>query len=417
MIYAELISIGDELLSGLTIDTNSAFIAQQFESIGIFSRWKTTVGDDLDDICGALESALARADVITLTGGLGPTHDDMTKKALCRHFNVGTKFYPEILEKMRLRFERRGYPFPIINRNQAEYPEVAELMHNSAGSAQGMIFKVGEKQIFVMPGVPREMKAITTEEILPRLMNQTSHRMVRMEIHTTGVPESQLFEQIHEIFEAEPAVRVAYLPKHTGVTIRLSLADEAEASARAILSNLVEKVTRRMPEGVFGSGNDTLPGVVGELLKLRHLKVATAESCTGGLIASMITDVSGSSDYFETGFVTYADKVKQSLLGVPPDVLKNEGAVSEATIRHMLAGALERTSADYAIAVSGIAGPTGGTPEKPVGLVWIGVGRKDDFVVKRYQFGRDRVMNKEMTAMAALNQLRIKLQQDFVGCI
>lgn len=412
MILAELISIGDELLSGLTIDTNSAFIAQQFETIGIISRWKTTVGDDLDDICNALELALSRADVITLTGGLGPTHDDMTKKALCRHFNVRLKFYPEILEKLKQRFERRGYKFPAINENQAEYPENAELMHNSAGSAQGMVFRVGAKKIFAMPGVPREMKAITTEEILPRLMDHAVDRMVRIEIHTTGVPESQLFEQIQDIFEEFPAVRVAYLPKHTGVTIRLSLQNDAEGSAHRTLMNLVEMVTERVPEGVFGFGEETLPEVVGKLLKSRNLKVTTAESCTGGLIASMITDVSGSSEYFETGFVTYADHVKQKLLDVSPDVLKSEGAVSEATVRQMLAGALERTGADYAIAVSGIAGPTGGTPGKPVGLVWIGVGRKNDFVVKRFQFGRDRVMNKEMTAMAALNQLRIKLQKD-----
>lgn len=415
MILAELISIGDELLSGLTIDTNAAFIAQQFETIGILSRWKTTVGDDLDDICGALKLALSRADVITLTGGLGPTHDDMTKKALCRHFNVGIKFYPELLEKMKQRFERRGYKFPAINANQAEYPANAELMHNSAGSAQGMVFRVEEKQIFAMPGVPREMKAIIIEEILPRLMHQTTDRMVRFEIHTTGVPESYLFEQVQDIFEAVPAVRVAYLPKHTGVTIRLSLRENANESAAATLQSLAETVALQIPDGVFGYGNASLPEVVGKLLKSRNLKVTTAESCTGGLIASMITDVSGSSAYFETGFVTYADAVKHGLLGVSDETLMSEGAVSEATVRQMLAGALERTGADYVIAVSGIAGPTGGTPEKPVGLVWIGVGRENDFVIKRFQFGRDRVMNKEMTAMAALNQLRIKLLKDSVA--
>lgn len=412
MIFAETIGIGDELLSGLTLNTNSVFIAQELEALGIITRWQTIVGDDLDDISDALERALSRADVVTLTGGLGPTHDDMTKKALCNYFQVDLTFYPEILEKITRRFERRGYKLPKINRNQAEYPANAELLNNSAGSAQGMAFKVGEKVVFSMPGVPREMQAIMREEIIPRLSDRTATRMVRVNVHTTGVPESKLYESIHSGFLDHPNLKVAYLPKHTGVTIRLSLVSEDVPTARSQLDSMVSSLRQLLPEAVYGVDDDTLPEVVGDLLRELKARVTTAESCTGGLIASMLTDVSGSSDYFEAGYVTYANRVKHATLGVPLEVLESEGAVSAATVQAMLNGALKASGAEYAVAVSGIAGPTGGTEEKPVGLVYIGVGRKDDLVVKRFQFGRDRIMNKEMTAMAALNLLRNKLLVD-----
>ncbi|MCF7796972.1 MAG: competence/damage-inducible protein A [Lentisphaeria bacterium] len=412
MIFAETIGIGDELLSGLTLNTNSVFIAQELEALGIMTRWQTTVGDDLDDIRDALDRALSRADVVTLTGGLGPTHDDMTKKALCNYFHVDLKFYPEILEKIKKRFERRGYKLPKINENQAEYPANAELLHNSAGSAQGMAFQVGEKVVYSMPGVPREMRAIMLEEIIPRLKDRTSTRVLRVRVHTTGVPESRLYESIHHIFRDKPDLKVAYLPKHTGVTIRLSLFAEDAKAGRSELDATVNQLRQLLPKAIYGVNEDTLPAVVGELLRQLNAKVTTAESCTGGLIANMLTDVSGSSDYFEAGYVTYANRVKHGVLDVPLEVLESEGAVSEATVKAMLSGALSISGADYAVAVSGIAGPTGGTEDKPVGMVYIGVGRKDDFTVKRFQFGQDRVMNKEMTAMAALNLLRLKLLAD-----
>ena len=297
--------------------------------------------------------------------------------------------------------------------HRAEYPANAELLPNSAGSARGMAFQIGKTKLFAMPGVPREMRTIMIKEVLPRLRDSSDRRLVRFKIQTTGVPESKLYESVHGLFQAHPDLRVAYLPKHTGVTIRLSLESDAVEQANQTLLEIAGEVRNRIPKAVYGYQEAFLSAVVGDLLRQYQLKVTTAESCTGGLIASMLTDVSGSSDYFEAGYVTYANSVKISVLAVPEEILVSEGAVSKATVRFMLTGALKRSGADYAIAVSGVAGPTGGTPEKPVGLVYIGIGRTDDFVVKRFQFGRDRIMNKEMTAMAALNLLRIKLLQDF----
>ncbi len=404
------ISIGDELLSGNTLDSNNAYISKQLASLGIRVNRKYIIGDDMDAILETLDQAMANAAVVTMTGGLGPTHDDITKTALCQYFGVELKEYPELLDDLRQRFEARGIKMAAINRNQAEYPANANLLPNPAGTAQGMHFHHEGTDLFVMPGVPREMKVITAGSVLPMLQRKGARPWYELDVLTTGIPESTLYEKAHELLIDQPGLKVAFLPKHTGVTIRLSVPADRE-KGETYLEGLFEILQERFPKHVYGRDTDTLAGAVGNICTAKGVLIATAESCTGGLIASQITDVAGSSGYFETGIISYANHTKQELLGVRTSTLQAHGAVSEETVTEMLAGILARSHADFAVAVSGVAGPTGGTADKPVGTVYIGVGDHETIRVRRYQFTADRIMNKEMTTATALNMLRLFLGQ------
>ncbi|MEA3285826.1 MAG: competence/damage-inducible protein A [Candidatus Marinimicrobia bacterium] len=404
------ISIGDELLSGKTIDSNNAFISQQLNQIGIPVSKKLIIGDVKEDIIAALDWGFQETDILTLTGGLGPTHDDITKMVLCEYFDVSLKMYPDLLEKMKERFARRGFKFAQINTSQAEYPENAELLHNSRGTAQGMYFKHFGKHLFVMPGVPGEMRVITTEHIIPILSKMTGAQTELMDIHTIGIPESTLYEITKPVFDEYAGSKIAYLPKQGEVSIRISFDSKPSTNSSSKLDSIYEKIKALLPQQIYGRDGDNLGSVVGGLLLKQKATVATAESCTGGLIASQITDIGGSSDYFKTGFVTYANETKMSMLDVQEQTLIDHGAVSEATVSEMLAGTLVKSGSDYAIAVSGVAGPTGGSDEKPVGTVYIGVADADNQFIRRFQFGKNRIMNKEMSAKAALNLLRLFIQ-------
>lgn len=404
------ISIGDELLSGKTIDSNNAFISQQLNQIGIPVSKKLIIGDVKEDIIAALDWGFQETDILTLTGGLGPTHDDITKMVLCEYFDVSLKMYPDLLEKMKERFARRGFKFAQINTSQAEYPENAELLHNSRGTAQGMYFKHFGKHLFVMPGVPGEMRVITTEHIIPILSKMTGAQIDLMDIHSIGIPESTLYEITKPVFDEYAGSKIAYLPKQGEVSIRISFDSKPSTNSSSKLDSIYEKIKALLPQQIYGRDGDNLGSVVGGLLLKQKATVATAESCTGGLIASQITDIGGSSDYFKTGFVTYANETKMSMLDVQEQTLIDHGAVSEATVSEMLAGTLVKSGSDYAIAVSGVAGPTGGSDEKPVGTVYIGVADADNQFIRRFQFGKNRIMNKEMSAKAALNLLRLFIQ-------
>ena len=410
MIQAVTISIGDELLSGKTVDTNNAYISQELGLAGVYVIKKLIIGDNREDIFSALDWGFSQANVITLTGGLGPTHDDITKAVLCEYFKVELKRHPEILDNMRQRFEKRGFKLARINEGQADYPENAEILRNPVGTAQGMHFSRDNRHLFVMPGVPGEMRAIVQEEILPRVRQMTGLAMDILEIHTNGYPESSLYEITKPIFDEYPDLKVAYLPKHFTVTIRISVESQVGFNRKPMFDTLYERIRSLLPEHVYGRDGESLSEVVGRHLLRTGSEVTTAESCTGGLIASMITDISGSSEYFKTGYVTYANETKMGLLGVSESTLQTHGAVSEETVDEMLRGALKASGADYSVAVSGVAGPTGGSPEKPVGTVYIGVGSKSICRIKRFQFGNHRIRNKELTANAALNMLRQLLE-------
>ncbi len=407
MLNAITISIGDELLSGKTTDSNNAFISQQLGLLGIAVSKKLIIGDINENIKKALNWSLNEADVVTITGGLGPTHDDITKVALCEYFGVGLTTYPDLLEKLKERFAKRGFKFSESNISQAEYPENAELLYNSVGTAQGMHFFHEGTHLFVMPGVPREMKAITTEHIVPILSKLTGAITEHVDIHCTGIPESTLYELTKPILDEYQGLKVAYLPKHFIVAIRASFNSAFGGENQAKLDEIFSRIQSLLPKNVFGKDEDTLASVMGNTLLSKQATVATAESCTGGLIASLITDNSGSSDYFKTGYVTYANETKMSMLNVREETLIEHGAVSEETIAEMLSGTLKNSGSDYAIAVSGVAGPTGGSEEKPVGTVYIGVADNDHQVIRRFQFGTERIMNKALSAHTALNLMRL----------
>jgi len=407
---AVTISIGDELLSGKTIDSNNAFISQQLGLIGISVIKKLIIGDTQKDILAALDWGFQQADIVTLTGGLGPTHDDITKTVLCEYFGTPLITYPEILIKLKERFAKRGFKFAKINESQAEYPENAKLLHNSRGTAEGMYFDHEGKHLFVMPGVPREMRIITREHILPQLSDLNQSSMEIVDIHSIGIPESTLSEVTKPILDEYPDSKVAYLPGQGMVSIRVSFLSREADSVGAPLDEIYTRIKDALPINIYGRDAANLSSVLGDLLLSKRATVATAESCTGGLIASMITDISGSSEYFNTGFVTYANETKTKLVGVDEQTLIEHGAVSEETVSEMLSGAITRGEADYAIAVSGVAGPTGGSQDKPVGTVYIGVASVQRQTIQRFQFGKNRIMNKEMSARAALNLMRLFIE-------
>ncbi|NQV29959.1 MAG: competence/damage-inducible protein A [Candidatus Marinimicrobia bacterium] len=404
------LSIGDELLSGKTIDSNNAYISQQLDLIGIPVTKKLIIGDVREDIIEALDWAFSQTDIVTLTGGLGPTHDDITKSVLCEYFGVGLIRYPELLENLKERFKKRGFTFSSSNESQAEYPENAQLLENPVGTAQGMHFLHEGKHLFVMAGVPNEMKAVTDRGIIPILAKLTAALVEKIDIHSIGIPESTLYELTKPIFDEYDKVRVAYLPKQGMVTIRLSIHSAHAGENEALLLRIYERVRQIRPKNIYAHDQEDLSSVIGRLLLTRKATVATAESCTGGLLASLITDTSGSSEYFNTGFVTYANATKHALLDVHEKTLSRHGAVSEETVSEMLSGTLAKTNSNYAVAISGIAGPTGGSMEKPVGTVYIGVADRSRQVIQRFQYGNNRVMNKEMSAFTALNQLRLFIE-------
>ena len=401
------ISISDELLSGKTIDSNNAFISQELARVGVQVSKKLIIGDVHENMLKALKWSLAEADVVTLTGGLGPTHDDITKAALCEFFGVSLKTHPDILEDLRERFEKRGLEFSPSNHSQAEYPENAEVLSNPVGTAQGMYFEHEGAHLFVMPGVPAEMESITTTHIIPKLQEMTGAILESIDIHSFGMPESRLYELTKPILDQYPGAKVAYLPKHFSVAIRVSMVATHKGEHEATLTEIYYRLCAEFPKNIFGRDEDSLASAVGVELLERQATVATAESCTGGLIASMITDISGSSDYFNTGYVTYSNETKSELVGVKEATLIAHGAVSEETVSEMLSGTLEKSGADYAVAVSGIAGPTGGTEEKPVGTVYIGVADGSKQYIRRFQFTKIRVRNKQLSALTALNLLRL----------
>ncbi|NQT63083.1 MAG: competence/damage-inducible protein A [Candidatus Marinimicrobia bacterium] len=404
------ISIGDELLSGKTLDSNNAFISKQLDVIGVSVIKKIIIGDIAQDIKDSLDWAFAQADVITLTGGLGPTHDDITKSVLCDYFDVGLKLYPDLLENLKDRFARRGFKFSESNASQAEYPDNAALLENPFGTAQGMYIEHDGKHLFVMAGVPREMEVVTTGQIIPILSQLTQASISKVDIHSIGVPESTLYELSKPVLDEYPDLKIAYLPKQGMVTIRVSFQSKSPDEDQKLKDEIYGRIRDLKPKNIYGRNEEVLPVLIGKLLKEKHATVATAESCTGGLVASLITDISGSSDYFQTGFVTYANETKMSMLGVQKRTLIEHGAVSEETVSEMLSGTLRKSGADYAVAISGVAGPTGGTEEKPVGTVYIGVADMGHQNIKRFQFGKNRILNKEMSAYSSLNLLRLLIE-------
>jgi len=404
----EIITIGDEILIGQIVDTNSAWMGQQLNGIGASVQRIVSISDGKEEIKLAIAESASRADVVLVTGGLGPTNDDVTKVALCEYFGCKTVFHPEIAAHIEQLFARFNRTVSEINRQQADLPEACQPLHNAQGTAPGMWFDTGKTVIISMPGVPYEMKGIMTNEALPRLVKRfVAPTILHRTILTMGMGESWLSERISVWENALPkALKLAYLPSPGRVRLRLTAIGNNEEALRLELNAEVNKLLELISELVYGFDDDTIEGVVGNLLRERKMTVSTAESCTGGSIGQLLTSISGASHYFLGGLVAYSNDVKMQELGVNLKTLEAFGAVSEAVVIEMAEGARQKFRTDFAISVSGIAGPDGGTADKPVGTVWIAVAGPRGTKAKMYQFGDNRKRNIERSALTALNMLR-----------
>ena len=409
--FASIITIGDELLIGQVIDTNSAWMAQELNKAGIWVKRRVAVGDSWDEIWQALDEESKHADIILITGGLGPTADDITKPLLCKYFGGKMVTDQKVLEHVKYLFEKVfKRPPPILDRNlkQADVPDTCTVLHNERGTAPGMWFEKDGKVYVSMPGVPHEMKGIMTSTVLPRLQQHfTMSAIVSRTLLTFGIGESFLAERIKDFEEALPAnIKLAYLPNYGMVRLRLTGTADNTALITANIETQFDTLKKLLPDVIVTDEDEPMEKVVGKLLKARNKTMATAESCTGGYIAHRITANAGSSEYFKGSIVSYANEVKEYLLGVPHDYFTTVGAVSEEVVKGMVTGVLNEIKADYAIAVSGIMGPGGATPEKPVGMVWVAAGNKEKITTQLFNFRFDRMRNIEITAMNALNLLR-----------
>ncbi len=407
-VFATLITIGDELLIGQVIDTNSAWMAQQLNDAGIFVKQRISVGDTADDIVDALNKAASISSIVLITGGLGPTADDITKPVLCRYFGGKLVVDEGALQNVQQIFARMNRPMLDRNLKQAEVPDVCTVIQNKRGTAPGMWFEKDDVIFVSMPGVPHEMKGMMTDDVLPAIQ-QKMHLpfIVHRTLLTAGIGESFLAEIIHSWEMQLPAnMKLAYLPNYGMVRLRITASGNDKNELETSTSLEFEKLKELVKEYLVTDMDEPLEKVVGKLLLQRGKTMATAESCTGGYIAHLITSHDGSSKYFLGSVVSYGNSVKQVLLHVPEKMLAEHGAVSEPVVRQMVEGVIAATGADYAVAVSGIMGPGGGTDEKPVGTVWMAAGSMHAITAQKMHFRFDRRRNIELTAVNALNLLR-----------
>lgn len=405
---AEIITIGDELLIGQVIDTNSAWMARELNIIGISVEQITSIADNHEQIIKTLAEASERADIILMTGGLGPTRDDITKIALCDFFKTHLIFDQISFENIERIFNLRGYPMSELNRKQAEVPASCEALCNEHGTAPGMWFRRNGKIFVSLPGVPFEMKALMTGHVLPMLKPLSGKVILHKTILTQGVGESFLADKIKD-WETSlpPYIKLAYLPQPGLVRLRLSATGSIKETLQAEIDKQTKILYSLIQDYIFGEDEDSLEEIIGKLLKEHNLTIATAESCTGGYIAHLVTSVPGSSAYFKGSIVSYSNEVKISVLGVNPITLSEFGAVSRETVVEMAEGVMKRLNSDCAVAVSGIAGPDGGSEDKPVGTVWIAVITPyHGTVTKKFLFGEHRERNVRRSGLAALDMLR-----------
>ncbi len=407
---AEIITIGDELLIGQVIDTNSAWIAEQLNIVGVRVHQITSISDNEEHILKTLDEASHRVQLILITGGLGPTKDDITKLTLCKYFDTPMVFSEEAYKNVEKLFSARGVSVTEINRLQAMVPANCKVISNPNGTAPCMWFEKDNCIYVSMPGVPFEMKAIMEEEIIPRLLVKMDQVIIHRTVLTEGIGESALASLIESWEDSLPSfIKLAYLPQPGLVRLRLT----AYGTERTELQNAINKAEKALysyaGKYIFGFDNDTLESVIGQLLRSKGMTLSTAESCTGGNIAQLITSIAGSSDYFKGSVVAYANEIKEQILGVPHNILAEHGAVSEQTVIAMADGIRRRFSTDCSIAVSGIAGPGGGTAEKPVGTTWIAVATPSGTIARRFLLGEHRGRNIRKASVAALHMLRDKL--------
>ncbi len=411
---AHILTIGDEILIGQIVDTNSPWMSRQLNLAGIAVTGKSSVGDTRDAIVKGVNQAAESVQIVIMTGGLGPTKDDITKKTLSDMFGCEMAFHPETFERIEAYFRKVQRPVPPTMRDQATLPVCAKILVNKVGTAPGMWMERDDKVYISLPGVPFEMEYLMTQEVLPRLIKRFKTRPIaHRTLQTAGEGETNIATRITDFEDNLPQhIKLAYLPSLGQVRLRLTghwpgdLTVDAEEKLNQELDSMINDLHNLIPDLVFGREEETLQEVVGKLLLEKGLQFGTAESCTGGYVAHLITTVPGSSAYFPGSIVAYSYGMKQDLLNVSPDTLQKYGAVSEQAVREMATGARTTLGVDVSLAISGIAGPAGGTPDKPVGTVWMAVSSAAKTNVVKYVFGRDRAKNIQMSGIYALNMLR-----------
>jgi len=414
ILKASIITIGDELLIGQTIDTNSAWMGAELSKSGFDVYRITSVHDRREDILYALNEALGKTDVALVTGGLGPTSDDITKQTICEFFNTHLVSDDEVLRMIQNMMSRRNFPMNENNRRQAEVPASCRVLKNAVGTAPGMWFEKDETIYIFMPGVPFEMKHLMTEYVLPELNKRfKSQIIIHRNIMTYGISEAQLAENLTDFEAGLPNnIKLAYLPALGIIKLRLTGTGTEKESILNKVNDQVVKLYKTIPKLIYGENEESFEMVIGKLLKANNKTVCTAESCTGGQIAHMITSIPGSSSYFKGSVVAYANSVKTDLLGVSQDSINSYGAVSEQVVKEMASGARKLFKTDYAVATSGIAGPDGETYEKPVGTIWIAIATEKGTVTEKRVFGNDRLTNISRFSIAALSLLRLQIIND-----
>lgn len=409
---AEIITIGDEILYGQTLDTNSHWISGELDAAGILVTRKVAIGDDKQTILKTLEEAENRSDIVLVTGGLGPTNDDLTKPCLVEYFDTELVRNEEALRNIESLFAKAGREMNDLNAQQADMPANCEVVDNLIGTAPGMWFERNGKVVVSMPGVPYEMKKMMTDSIIPKLQEKyveggVYHRMIR----TVGVPESKLADQIKEWEQQLPStIKLAYLPTTGSVKLRLTSKGNDENQILSALQEQIDKVLPLIQKHVYGFDGEEIEEAIGRLLKSHNKTIAVAESCTGGYLSHKITSVPGSSKWFIGSFVPYSNQLKNEQLHVPLEVLEKHGAVSEPVVLALAENVRKEFRTDVGVSVSGIAGPGGGTKEKPVGTVWIAYADGQKSVAKEFHFTKNRNINIQFTAMAALNMIRMHLE-------
>lgn len=408
---ASIITIGDELLIGQVIDTNSAWMAQELNKTGIWVKRRVAVGDKWDEIWNALDEESKHADIILITGGLGPTADDITKPLLCEYFGGKLVVNEMVLAHVKHLLEkvfRRQAPMLDRNLKQAEVPDVCTVLHNALGTAPGMWFQKDGKVFVSMPGVPQEMKGIMKEQVLPLLQQHFKMAAIFSQtLLTFGIGESYLAERIKDFEEALPAhIKLAYLPNYGMVRLRLTGTGTQKETITAEVATQFNLLKQHLTDVMVTDQDESMEQVVAKLLLAKGKTLGTAESCTGGYIAHRVTSLPGSSSWYLGSVISYANEVKEQVLGVSSETLDTKGAVSEETVTQMVKGALKTLKTDFIIATSGIMGPDGGSAEKPVGTVWVAVGNQENISTQLFNFRFDRARNIELTTVNALNLLR-----------
>jgi nicotinamide-nucleotide amidase len=404
---AEILVIGDEVISGLIVDTNSKYLGERIYESGTGVSRITKIGDDFSIIEECVEQALQRSNWVILTGGLGITHDDITKSVLTKVFASNLHRDEKVIQMLEETFRKRDRAIPASVQSQCEVPDNCQVLYNEVGTAPGFRFERDGHILFCLPGVPNEMKHLFERYIAPELVKHSlqtfSHRILK----TTGISEADLWMKVGSIDALQKKSTLASLPSHLGVRIRLSIL--AETGGKETLDEVEQSLRDRIGRYVYGINDETLEGKVGQLLTEKSMTIATAESCTGGLIGHLLTQIPGSSNYFKEGFIVYSNDAKVSRLGVERQVIEEHRAVSESVVRLMAEGVRRVSGADIGVSVTGILGPTGGSEKKPVGLTFIAVSDSTGTWCGKYIYTHDRIKNKERTAQTALNLVRLRL--------